>query len=258
MTQYVLGIPHFVESFTIENILHYIYGAFNATSYGFGPYWFFWMILGTYLIMPIFNKWLLYANLEEAEYFLVFWLISCIFDFTINYPFPVKISYFSGPIGMVVLGYYLRHTQRRIFKNKLLPFLLLFGGMICVIYCSYLFSSPTHLFKFERYSIFIAMEVTGIFLIFKNYLDIDFNDNMPKFTLIIKKAIDSIAKYSYGFYLIHLPLMTIIIAILKINSLYYGYFSRFAYLFVSTLCISWIVMAIFNRISKINQIIGAK
>lgn len=258
LTQYVLGIPHFVESFTVGNILHYIYGAFNATSYGFGPYWFFWMILGTYLIMPIFNKWLLHSNLEEAEYFLVFWLISCIFDFTINYPFPIKISYFSGPIGMVVLGYYLRHTQRKIFKNKLLPFLLLFGGMICVVYCSYLFSSPTHLFKFERYSIFIAMEVTGLFLIFKNYLDIDFNDNMPKVTLIIKKAIDSIAKYSYGFYLIHLPLMTIIIALLKVNSLYYGYFSRFAYLFVSTLCISWIVMAIFNRIPKINQIIGAK
>ena len=258
LTQYILGIPHFVESFTINNILTYIYGAFNSTSYGFGPYWFFWMILGTYLIMPVVNKWLLHSELYEAEYFLVFWLISCIFDYTINYPFPIKISYFSGPIGMVVLGYYLRHTKREIFNNKFLPFLLIIIGFVSVVYCSYLFSSPTHLFKFERYSIFIAMEVTGIFLIFRNYLDFDFENNVSKFKIFMKKVVESIAKYSYGLYLVHLPIMTIVIALLKVNSLYSGYFIRFAYLFVITLVISWIIMALLNRVPYINQEIGAK
>ncbi|WP_297979626.1 acyltransferase [uncultured Methanobrevibacter sp.] len=258
LSQYFLGIPHFVESFSIKNILLYVYGAFNSTSYGFGPYWFFWMILGTYLIMPVLNKWLLHSDLYEAEYFLVFWLISCIFDFTINYPFPVKISYFSGPIGMVVLGYYLRHTKREIFTKKYIPFLLILLGFISVVCCSYFFSSPNHLFKFERYSIFIAMEVAGIFLLFRNFLDIDFENNSSKLKTIMKKFADSMAKYSYGLYLIHLPIMTIIIALLKINSLYVGYFSRFVFLFISTLLISWIIMALLNKINLINQVIGAK
>ena len=258
LTQYVLGIPHFVASFSISNILSYIVGAFNSTSYGFGPYWFFWMILGTYLIMPVINKWLLHSELEEAEYFLAFWLISCIFDFTLNYPFPVKISYFSGPIGMVVLGYYLRHTKRKIFTKKYIPILFIILGFVSVVCCSYFFSSPTHLFKFERYSIFIAMEVIGIFLIFRNFLEIDFENNVSKFKLLIKKAVESIARYSYGIYLIHLPIMTIFIALLKVNSLYRGYFSRFAYLFIVTLAVSWIVMALLNKVPFINQVIGAK
>ena len=112
------NVLHVVPTLNVQNAVSFIIGAYNATSFGFGPYWFFWMILGTYLIMPIFNKWLYNADLKEAEYFLVIWLITCIFDFTLLQEFPVKISYFSGPIGMVVLGYYLRHTKRKIF-NKL-------------------------------------------------------------------------------------------------------------------------------------------
>ena len=258
LVQYILGTPHLIESFTLSNIISYIYGAFNSTSYGFGPYWFFWMILGTYLIMPVLNKWLLYSDLKEAEYFLAIWLISCIFDFTINCQFPIKISYFSGPIGMVVLGYYLRHTKREIFTKAYVPILLIAIGIVSVVGCSYFLSTPTHLFKFERYSIFIAMEVMGIFLIFRNYLDIDFENNLSKLKITIKKAIESIAKYSYGIYLIHYPIMIIIIALLKVNGLYSGYFSRFAYLFIITLVISWIVMGLLNKVPWINRVIGAK
>ena len=54
----------------------------------FGPYWFFWMILGTYLIMPIFNKWICNSSMEEVEYFLVIWLVTCLFDNTLLWDFP--------------------------------------------------------------------------------------------------------------------------------------------------------------------------
>ena len=109
----------FIFAFDINSILHFFYGVFMSTSPGFSPYWFFWMILGTYLIMPIFNKWLLHSELEEAEYFLVFWLITALFDFTLNIDFPIKLTYFVSPIGLVVAGYYLRHTQRTLQSNSI-------------------------------------------------------------------------------------------------------------------------------------------
>lgn len=247
---------HVVDAFNFSEITRFMSRAFLGNIHFFGPYWFFWMILGTYLIMPVFNKWLLHADLKEAEYFLVFWLITCIFDYTLNYPFPVKISYFSGPIGMVVLGYYLRHTKRKIFSNKIVPVVLIIIGLFCLLYGSYVLSD-TGLFKFNRYSIFNAIEVTGIFLLFRNYAGLNFGA-LSKPDSIIRKAISSIAKYSYGFYLIHQPIMDIFISVLVYTNMYTGYYSLFIKLFVVTLVISWLLMALLNRIPYINQVIGAK
>lgn len=250
---------HVVDVFNFEEIFDYFIGALRSKSWGFGPYWFFWMILGTYLIMPIFNKWLYNADLKEAEYFLVIWLISCIFDFTINMHFPIKISYFSGPIGMVVLGYYLRHTKRKIFNNKIFPVILLVVGLFCILYGSFIQSSPTELFKFDRYSIFNAIEVCGIFLLFKNFSDINLHISyLHNPNNIFRKAIFSIAKYSYGFYLIHQAIMDVFIRVLKYYDAFNGYKSLFLLIFVVTLSASWILMAVLNRIPYINQIIGAK
>ena len=64
------GNVHYLNSFDIESIFNYILNAFVGKTIGFGPNWFFWMILGTYFFMPIINKWLYHADIREAEYFL--------------------------------------------------------------------------------------------------------------------------------------------------------------------------------------------
>lgn len=257
---YFPNIFNVIDPFNLNNALNYIKGAFLAESdMGFQTYWFFWMIIGTYLIMPIFNKWLLHSNLKEAEYFLVIWLITCIFDFTINREFPIKLSYFSGPIGMVVLGYYLRYTKRKIFDNIYIPVILIFIGILLMTYGSYLKSSPQELYRFSRYSIFMAVEVTGIFLLFKNIGNYNININFFKNSNgIFKKSVFSLAKYSYGIYLIHAPILDII----KRFILYLGLFNEYVlvtFLFIIlTITISWFIMAFLNRIPYINRVIGAK
>ena len=255
---YPVAIPFFstqdvVASFNIYTFLTYLYNSFMAINYGFSPYWFFWMILGTYLMMPFLNRWLCNTSFKEIELFLGIWLITCIFDRTLLIPFPVNLYYISGPIGMVVLGYYLRHSPRKIFTKTSVAVKLILISAISAVLVSTLLSSNTELYFFDRYSIFLVTEVTGIFLLFKNYkCHFDFFKNPDG---IFRKAVFSIAKYSYGFYLIHMPILTLIL-VFTMDFLRY---KQLAFvLFVGSLFISWFVMAVLNRVPYLNSIIGAK
>ena len=251
--------PDFInlfDSYDLMGFLNYLYLAYLAKTPGFYQYWFFWMILGTYLIMPIFNKWLYNADLKEAEYFLFIWLVTCIFDYTLFMKFPVKLNYFSGPIGMVVLGYYLRHTDRKILNNPYFAVLLMLISSLLLVSISYLNSSVDAIFNFERYSILIVMEVTGIFLLFKNFSKFDIKSRfLNNNDSIFRKAVFSLAKYSYGIYLVHRVILVVF---------YKGLYKILPYkllvviLFLSALGISWFVLAILNRVPYINQVIGAK
>lgn len=253
------GILTVVPSFTAYNIFEFILKAFQSETTYFYSYWFFWMILGTYFIMPIVNKWILHSDIKEVEYFLVFWLITSLFTFTLKHDFPVTLTYFTSPLGMVVLGYYLRHTKRKIFNSIYFPILLLIIGFVLEIGLSCIFATPETYFKFNRYSITMVIKVVGIFLLFRN-IDAKniFSNTLPHIKNIFKKAVFSIAKYSYGFYLIHLCILNLLIGVIKYVFPFERYKLLLLILFILTLAFSWILMAVLNRIPYINQIIGAK
>ena len=245
----------FIFAFDINSILQFFYGVFMSTSPGFLPYWFFWMILGTYLIMPIFNKWLLHSDLEEAEYFLVFWLITCLFDFTLNIDFPIKLTYFVSPIGLVVAGYYLRHTKREILNNPYFALLLTLLSAILIMVIVTYFSSPTKFHTLNRYSFPIALEVMGVFLLFKNFnkfgLNLSFIKNENG---LFRRFISLIAKYSYGIYLIQGLFLCIYLKILP----YYDIYSLMIALFILILASSMITMYLLSKVKYVNRFIGAK
>ena len=243
-----------IKGMDILSFLRFLGDAYMANNKWFGPYWFFWMILGTYLIMPIFNKWIYNSSLREVEYFLAFWLITCIFDYTLFIQFPIKLTYFSGPIGMVVLGYYLRHTDREIFNSLRNSIILLVGSIVIFMLACYLVSTPAKIVMFDRYSIFLALEVAGIYLVYKN-IDKKNINIFQKEDGFLRRSSFSIAKYSYGIYLIHQVIMNFLI-IIFLHMLPYKV--TMLVLFVGTLGISWLVMALLNRVPYINRVIGAK
>ncbi len=262
----LIYVPNILEKFilpigsvSVMGFLTYLYDVYMAVNPGTSQFWFFWLILGTYLIMPVLNKWLLYSDLKEAEYFLFFWIITCIFQNTLNINFPIKLDYFAGTIGLVVLGYYLRHTERKILNNPYFALLLTIVGIVSSMLAIDLAFTPGDLttpFN-DRLSIYLVIEVVGIFLLFKNFdkfrLNLDF---LSKPILIFKKVVFSIAKYSYGMYLNHIFIMLVLLSYCKNMNL--EYLPMALGLIFGVLCISWGVMALLNRIPYLNQLIGAK
>ena len=238
-----------IFSLNLVDPVEFLKNAFLGRKEYFYPNWFFWMILGTYLSMPIFNKWICHCDLKEVEYFLVLWLITCLFDFTLYHSFPIRLSYFTSPIGLVVLGYYLRHTERKLLNNIYFDIFLIVISSIIMILISVMLSTPDELYSFDRYSITNAIEVIGIFLLFKN-LNLKYNDDL------IHNFVIRLAKYSYGIYLVHAPILRV----------YRNFFATYnppvkilaPSLFVLTLICSIILLFIFNKIPYVNRIIGVK
>lgn len=205
--------------------------------------------------MPIFNKWLLHSELDEAEYFLIFWLITTLFDFTINMSFPIKLSYFTSPIGLVVLGYYLRHTERKILNNPYFAIFLILISVLATMVNVTMYSTTSEFHTVNRYSMFLIVEVAGIFLLFKNFhklnINLNFNKTLDK---CFRKIVFDIAKYSYGIYLIQGFFLCVYAQILP----YHEFYTNFIEIFILIVVSSMITMFILEKVPYINRVIGAK
>lgn len=106
-------------------------------------------------------------------------------------------------------------------------------------------------YVFNRFSILVVIEAIGIFTLLKN-LNWEADSSS-----ILYKAVFSIAKYSYGIYLNHQFIIFVVMIVLnEFVNIGPSYFMII--LFICTLCGSWGLLAILNRIPYVNRVIGAK
>lgn len=196
-------IFYLVIAFVISLFTDYEF-SFNILSYN----WYFWLILGVYLSVPIINKFIQHASVREIEYFLVVFVLAAIFyQFVLYYNIDsyLNLNFFAAPIGFLVLGYYLSIKDFKINSRKLIILMLavfIFATSMKMISTgaimpksfalNYEATQSAVLNSWVDVSIFVILQAGSLFVIFKNL-------NFAGF----RKAIVSISNLSYGMYLIN-------------------------------------------------------
>lgn len=235
----------------VSEVINFIF-----TSQGiFTHYWYFWMILGVYLTIPVYNLFVSNASQNELEYVIIIWVLSSFLFFEPFIKMPNYLIYLSSPIGFVIAGYYLKNTDRKILNNPYFGLCCIFLSVLFSMLLGFIYSNSQAIAGWNRYSIFPTIESIGIFILFKNFYK--FNLHFSKFNNlknILINCVHSLAKCSYGIYLFHLIVLYLVNGVI-----YYSFNGRFKLwsllLFVLTLAISWIVIAILEKIPYVKDFV---
>ena len=249
LASYFIPSIDFVSKFGILDMLTVFLDTLTCQAPGSAVYWFFWMMLAMYIIMPIFNKWINSTDLSKIERFLIIWMIYIIATHSLMLPIPEIVSFFISPIGFVVLGYYLRYSERRLFNNSIVALIFIIVPSILMMAYSYSVVDTKILFVFHRYSILVMMEAIGVFCLFKTNSFLNNPGNG------LKKVVSSIAMCSYGMYLIHSQLIMVTRKILHLSL---GFCAEYILLFIVGFIFSWIIIYILSRMPFIDDYIGVK
>jgi surface polysaccharide O-acyltransferase-like enzyme len=167
--------------------------------------WYIYMILGLYLFIPIIGKWVRQASEKELFYFLGIWF----FTLCINYPFlaaykiNIELSYFTGFLGYLVLGYYAATKKfdpaTPIKKIGLAMFLI---GSAITIFGNYFAA----LYHGKYVSTFYAYLSPNVFLASFGFLL--YIKHCTLSNRIIISLRDFISTYSFGIYLVHVLVLS--------------------------------------------------
>ena len=235
--------------------------------------WYVWMILGVYLIIPIFAAFIKNSKLEGVKYFLIIWYITtALFTLSILFDFQMKfldLVIFSGPIGYLMLGYYLHNKEFKINPKKIVVISVILFIILTVFKAYMLNADVFNPYKF-RYVIFLTrskldidtisiLQAAFIFLLFK-YIPKVKSGFFKKISGFCNKKtvlalIISISQASYGIYLNHY----FIVAYLK--DIHFPFKSFPSIIFVpifaiSILFISYGIILILNKVPIINKLTG--
>ncbi len=220
--------------------------------------WFLLMIVGLYMITPLLRK--ITADKKLTEYFLVLGVIFGIGVFTFNmsplgniapgvsgYVFnEIGLNFFADYAFFFVLGYYLSKFD---LGKKINIALIICGalGCICSIVITVLTKNNENApFYYSHFFLPVTLECVGVFLVAKNYI------SKVNFSQKWKKIILAISKYSFGMYLVHDLIITMIHPWISKTL---GDFPPVALLIATAITIiaSLIVSVIFNHIPVLKK-----
>lgn len=114
--RYVRIILPFILWQIIAVLIRFFLGQYDYLSeYNFlTQMWYFWLILGVYLAVPVINEFIKNKGLEGAEYFIIVVIFAAVFFQvlkTLGMYTYLDLGFFLGPVGFLVLGYYLANKE---------------------------------------------------------------------------------------------------------------------------------------------------
>jgi surface polysaccharide O-acyltransferase-like enzyme len=170
--------------------------------------WYFYVLLGLYLLIPIISPWLASASKREELLFLSIWAFSMLVPF-VRKAFPQPFGeaswndfgtfyYFSGYIGFLVLGHFLYkyNNLKRNASISLGVMLFLIGYILTFVGQQYIFIHKGG-FSYQVWgftSLNVAFMVVAFYLCIKN-IHIE--------NTKIKRAIIELSDMSFGVFFVH-------------------------------------------------------
>ena len=246
-----LVIGYFVLGFSNNNLISIFFGKNKYT-------WFVWTMLGIYLAMPVINSFIKRYGSKGIRYFLGIWFIVILLEAFGHYPFHnLDLTYFSGYLGFVILGYYLANKEFKL-SDKTIMILGILTYFIFLTLKWYFQGHDLFITDSSYLSFCVIFASSGIFLFFKaisNYSKNNINSKLCKThekikTGVLGKIILSISICSYGMYFVN-PILFNFIKILHINSI-----KMIPVIFISVALISWLIIAGLNKIPFLRKFIG--
>lgn len=251
-----------------------------ADTLNTGILWYFWMLIGVYLAIPIINEYVVAKGMDGIKYFLIIAIIgSIIFQLCTIFKIHtyLDLRFFISPVLYLLLGYYLHNyrfniTDNRIILISLILFLfssalkILFAGDYTIFYGvnNHHWESEYNIFldTFLDVGIIEIIHASSLLLLIK-YLNSSkltgILSNIKKiiFNKYFVKLFESISKTTWGIYLGHFIFLLILPPYVA-NLTLTGTETVLAILIISLgiLIILYCVISILRRIPIIDKIIG--
>lgn len=207
-------LPYFWSEFSLADIQSNLFQLlFNFTPAS-GHLWFVYMLIGLYLFMPVFSPWLKTVSKRGEECFLLIWLFTTFWHYAKLYVGDLygecywnefhMFWYFSGFIGYLVLGHYIRtYVDWSLRKSLSIGIPCFIAGYLftAIVYYNNTFTATT-LQELElswRFCSFnVGLMTFGLFIIFKK---ISYQGKW------VYGIVQEISRLSYVIYLMHIFLL---------------------------------------------------
>lgn len=234
---------NYPESFTIRNLARSI-----LAGDIYGRLWFFYTIIGIYLITPFLRLFVQNARDGELKLYLILWFVSTTgigyFNHFHGIDVAVNMSFVYGYVGYFILGYYLRMSDLQI--KKLNAALLLLILNIVTIVGTFILSNANgtnNLYFYNNLSPNIILTTLVIFIAAKSSIKGE-----------SKRFEREVSNNSLGIYVIHSFVM-IWLAYVGIDSFFMNPISAVLILSILTFVISFILSKVLKFVPFIKYIL---
>lgn len=209
--------------------------------------WYFWILIGIYLFIPVLNSFIKEYGIKGAEYFLAIWFFTMILKTFNSYPLwhYFNLDMFAGFIGYPILGYYLANKEFNLNNKKLCisGLIILLISLAVFVYLGY---TKACLIRYENLpNMFMGI---GLFIFIMSL------DRLNSFNKIkdnfIGRAITSLSVCSYGMFFSH------VIVVKELSYHNPGSNLLFPVMFVLIVFLSWLLPYILSKIPYVKKVSG--
>ena len=211
--------------------------------------WYFWMLIGVYLCIPVVNSFIKEYGTRGLEYFLAVWFITVILKtFDLYPPLPyLNLDFFVGFLGYAILGYYLDNKDFKL-RDSLVSLL---GLVIFLISFAIMINFGSSLLKPHYVNVLNVFLACGMFLFIKYLCRFNLFDSIKD--RLIGKMIISISICSYGMYYAHFLINKFFLQhFSKVNSNKYALI-----ILILLIALSWAMTYILSKIPFLKKFSGA-